>query len=87
MAVAAPDTALRHDAVRPNIARALRDTAITAAYLYHPRASAQIIGGVRNTSPAACAFSRVRNVSSASVSSPRVTPDEDGSYCLATWLK
>jgi branched-chain amino acid transport system permease protein len=31
MAVAAPDTVLRHDAVRPNIARGLRDAAITAA--------------------------------------------------------
>ena len=31
MAVAAPDTAVRHDATRPNIGRALKDAAITAA--------------------------------------------------------
>jgi len=31
MAVAAPDTALRHDAARPNFPRALKDAAITAA--------------------------------------------------------
>ncbi|HWP14565.1 MAG TPA: high-affinity branched-chain amino acid ABC transporter permease LivM [Xanthobacteraceae bacterium] len=31
MAVAAPDTAISHDALRPNIARAFKDAAITAA--------------------------------------------------------
>src|SRR3954452_10555041 len=30
MSVAAPETALRHDVARPNIARSLRDAAITA---------------------------------------------------------
>jgi branched-chain amino acid transport system permease protein len=34
MAVAAPDTAMRHDATRPSIARSLKDAAITAAIAF-----------------------------------------------------
>jgi branched-chain amino acid transport system permease protein len=34
MAVAAPDTAMRHDATRPNVARALKDAAITAGIAF-----------------------------------------------------